>query len=208
MGTEVGRVSDQLNRAFRADAWHGPAVMEILADVTAEQAAARPLANAHTIWELVKHMAYWKEVVRERIGGAAPETDEARNFPVIRDPSPRAWVEALADLEREHAALREAVEALEDGQLDEPPPGGRSVLYVQIHGMVQHDLYHAGQIVLLKKALAGAPARPRVARAAAASGRRVKARAVAAARRPKGGAASRRGSAGTAKSPKGRRRRG
>jgi uncharacterized damage-inducible protein DinB len=168
MPKESQRMVEQLNRAFRADPWSGPGVMEILADVQAADAAARPLASAHSIWELVKHMAYWKEVVQRRIGGERVETDESRNFPTIVDASPAAWAEALADLERQHAALASAVEALGDERLGEVPPGGRSDLYAQIHGVVQHDLYHAGQIVMLKKALAaGGAAQRKVATARA-----------------------------------------
>ena len=151
MGHEIDRILNQLERSYRAEAWHGPAVLEILAGVTAADAARRPIAAAHTIWELVLHMAYWKDIVRRRLAGERPETDEAENFPVIADPSPAAWGRALARLEAAHEGLVQEIAPLEDGQLEEPAPGGTVARYVLLHGMVQHDLYHAGQIAILRK---------------------------------------------------------
>lgn len=150
--SEIDRMLNQMDRAFRDDAWHGPAVLEALAGVNAKQANARPLGRAHTIWELVLHMAFWKEIVRERLKGLSPHVDERENFPEIKDPSPEAWDRALARLETAHENLRAEITRVADDQLDQiPVPGGRASRYTMIHGMVQHDLYHAGQIAILKK---------------------------------------------------------
>ena len=67
--TEIERILDQLKRAYEGDAWHGPSVREALAGVTAQQAHARPLTNAHSIWELVHHIAVWENVGRRRLEG-------------------------------------------------------------------------------------------------------------------------------------------
>src|ERR1035438_10207490 len=83
--TERARIADQLRRAFEGEAWHGDSVFEILEGVTAAQAASRPIAGAHTIWELVLHIAAWDGAALRRLGGVAAELSDAQNFPVITD---------------------------------------------------------------------------------------------------------------------------
>ena len=151
MGHEVDRILDQLERAFRREAWHGPAVQEALEGIDNRAAAARPLQGAHTIWELTLHIAYWKEIVRSRLAGERPETDESLNFPDVKDTSAAAWQRVQADLEATHQALQAEIQRLNDEDLDTPAPGGTLSRYVMVHGVVQHDLYHAGQIAILKK---------------------------------------------------------
>src|SRR6266481_4765639 len=96
--SEPTRIADQLSRAFAGDAWHGDSVFEILQGVTAAQAAARPIKNAHTIWELVLHIAAWDNAVLQRLGGVAVELSDAENFPTITDASETAWRNALAHI--------------------------------------------------------------------------------------------------------------
>lgn len=151
---EVERIEDQLRRAFEGGAWHGPALRELLADVNAERAAARPLANAHSIWEIVLHVAAWDGVVRRRVGGERVDEPPEGDWPTVADTGEAAWREALGLLERRSRELREAVLRLSDSQLDDNVGGvdGGSSCYVTLHGAIQHGLYHAGQIALLKKA--------------------------------------------------------
>jgi len=152
--SEAARIADQLRRAFRGDAWHGDSVFEILEGVTAAQAAARPIARAHTIWELVLHVAAWDGAVLRRLGGVAVELSDAENFPTVTDASEAAWRKALAQVRRVHEELVEAVSILPDSRLDEMVPGKEGAhytFYYMLHGVVQHELYHAGQIALLKK---------------------------------------------------------
>jgi uncharacterized damage-inducible protein DinB len=81
--TEIERILDQLRRAYEGEAWHGPSVREAIAGVTAAQAHARPLANGHSIWELVHHIAVWEDVGRRRLGGdrAAIEISGPEDWP-------------------------------------------------------------------------------------------------------------------------------
>jgi len=153
--TEIERILDQLKRAFEGNAWHGPSVREALAGVTASQAHARPLANAHSIWELVQHIAVWEEVGRRRLEGdrAQIEISSPADWPPADDTSEAAWEQAQAALSRGHEALREAITRVDESRLDEPILEGLSTAYVTLHGVIQHDLYHAGQIAMLKKAL-------------------------------------------------------
>jgi uncharacterized damage-inducible protein DinB len=152
--SEAARIADQLRRSFSGDAWHGDSVFEILEDVTAAHAAARPIKNAHSIWELVLHMAAWDGAVLRRLGGAAVELSDAQNFPAVTDASEAAWRAALAEVRRAHEALVAAASVLPDSRLDQIVPGKKGAhytFYYMLHGVVQHELYHAGQIALLKK---------------------------------------------------------
>src|SRR5260370_31405863 len=151
---EANRIAGQLSRAFAGDAWHGDSVFEILQGVTATHAAARPIKNAHTIWELVLHIAAWDNAVLQRLGGVAVELSDMQNFPPVTDASETAWRKALAEVRRVHAEMVKAVSILPDSQLDEIVPGKEGAhytFYYMVHGVAQHELYHAGQIALLKK---------------------------------------------------------
>jgi len=152
--SEAIRIADQLRRAFAGEAWHGDSVFEILNGVTAAQAAARPIKNAHSVWELALHIAAWDGAVLRRMGGGAVSLSDAENFPAVKDASDAAWREALAQVRRVHEELIAAVAALPDSRLDEVVPGKEGAhytFYFMLHGVVQHELYHAGQIALLKK---------------------------------------------------------
>lgn len=152
--SESARIADQLRRAFDGEAWHGDSVFEILKGVTAARAAARAVANAHSIWELVLHIAAWDGAALRRLGGAAVELRDAENFPAVTDTSDAAWRGALAEVRRVHEELLAAVAALPDSRLEEMVPGKKGAhynFYYMLQGVVQHELYHAGQIALLKK---------------------------------------------------------
>ena len=151
--SEIDRIADQLRRAYEGEAWHGPSLREILAGITVEQAARRPLPQAHSIWELVLHIAAWESIVRRRLGGEAVEATPEQDWPPVRDSSDAAWKKTLDDLDRGHHQLRQAIAALTDDRLSRRVAGKDYSIYGMLHGLVQHDLYHAGQIALLKKAL-------------------------------------------------------
>ena len=117
---EIERILDQLNRAYEGNAWHGPSVREALAGVTAEHARARPLANAHSIWELVHHIAVWESVGRRRLAGdrAAIEISSPEDWPPADEQSEAAWEQAKAALDRGHQALVEAIANVSESRLD------------------------------------------------------------------------------------------
>ncbi len=152
--TETARLADQIRRAFEGNAWHGDSVLELLEGVDAVTAAARPIKNAHSIWELVLHIATWDDVVRRRIGGTAVMPTDGENFPHVKDPSEPAWRETLGNAKKVHHDLVWAVAAFPDSRLGERVPGKTQDYYdffYMFSGIVQHELYHAGQIALLKK---------------------------------------------------------
>jgi uncharacterized damage-inducible protein DinB len=143
-----------LKRAHEGGAWHGPSVKELLKGMTAEHAAARPAGFTHSVFELVTHIEAWERAILRRLGGdPAAIYNTAEDWPPVADASEAAWREAQARLAETDAALREAVLRLDDAQLDEPILPEMSTRYVSLHGAVQHTLYHAGQIALVKRAL-------------------------------------------------------
>lgn len=160
--TEVSRIHDQLHRAFDGAAWSGPPLLATLRPLTASQAAARPIAQAHSIWEIVLHLTAWIRTVQQRV-------ETRRVTPLTKDqdwpPPPAAldeefWQNSLHGLRTAHQLLLGTVAALTDTDLaaavgEEPDvePGTAHSVYVLLHGAVQHNLYHAGQIALLRKAL-------------------------------------------------------
>ncbi len=157
--SEVARISDQLQRAFNGEAWHGPSVLKILNGVTAEQAAAHPIPGAHSIWELTLHIAAWENACRRRLKGDPAQLSDGEDWPSIEDTGEEAWQATQQHLRDNHQALLDAIAALDDSNLDRPIIENAetpfSSVYVTLHGAVQHDLYHAGQIAILKKAIEG-----------------------------------------------------
>ncbi|HEY6328501.1 MAG TPA: DinB family protein [Blastocatellia bacterium] len=151
--TETERIKDQLKRAFEGEAWHGPSVKEVLAGLDAQTATRKPIPNAHSIMELVHHMAGWADVVRQRIDGHIVKEPAAGNFPRMAVANPENWNSSLEWLESTYNELQAAVAGLSELRLDEPvASGSKSTIYGNLHGTIQHYLYHAGQIALLRKA--------------------------------------------------------
>jgi uncharacterized damage-inducible protein DinB len=152
--SETARLADQIRRAFEGEAWHGDSLLELLKGVNAATAAAKPIKNAHSIWELILHIAAWDDIVRQRTGGKAVMPTDEQNFPPVKDTSEAAWHKALEDAKRAHNELVKAVAAFPDSRLQEQVPGKTQNYYnffYMFSGIVQHELYHAGQIALLKK---------------------------------------------------------
>lgn len=149
--SEAGRIWDLLQRVYEGgDAWHGPSLRELLEGVTSAQAAARPLREARTIWELALHVAVYEDVVRRRIEGEPVGTlpfEEA--WPRPSDTSPAAWRRTLDEFEEGHRRLRQAVSTFPDARLADVVPGRDYPFYVMLYGIIQHDIYHAGQIEML-----------------------------------------------------------
>ena len=152
--TELRLLLRLLDQGFDHAAWHGPTLAGALRGVTAKQAAWRPGKGRHNVWEIVLHTAYWKYAVRRRLMGAALGSfpRQGSNWPALPSKlDERAWRTDLRLLKDEHAKLRRAVAALAPGILGRRL-GRRPWTYSEtIHGVAMHDLYHAGQIQLLKR---------------------------------------------------------
>jgi uncharacterized damage-inducible protein DinB len=152
--SEIKRILDQMDRAFAGEAWHGPSLMQLLDGITSEDASAHPIHDAHSIWELANHIAAWNTIVQHRAAGeAVVDVTAERDWPPVWEVSEVAWRRALEDLKASRARLRVVVERLREDQLEQKAAGEEYSIYFMLHGLIQHDLYHAGQIAVLKKAL-------------------------------------------------------
>ena len=149
--SEVSRILDQFRRARDGDAWHGPPLFSILADVSAETAAARPAPGVHSIAEIVLHLAAWHEAGSRRLQGQEYEPPLGENWPQVATLTEPAWQNCLFELRRSFEELCVGVAEFPDSRLEEQVAGKNYSFYVLLHGVVQHDQYHAGQIALLKK---------------------------------------------------------
>lgn len=152
---ESERIADQLRRAFNGEAWHGPAVMEVLTGIGAEQALAHPVPGAHSIWEIVAHIRGWHDAIVHRMQGEVVRYTATEDWPPITDTSELDWQDELHALRAAHAKAYSAFRDFPDERLTQTVPGKSEGdnFYVELHGLVQHNLYHAGQIAVLKKAL-------------------------------------------------------
>ncbi len=152
--TESVRLADQIRRAFEGNAWHGDSLLELVADVNPKTAAAKPIKNAHSIWELLLHITAWDDAVRRRAGGGTVDPSDEQNFPAVKDVSEAAWRQAVESAKQTHNQLIKAVAAFPDSRLQDQVPGKTENyhnFFYMFSGIVQHELYHAGQIALLKK---------------------------------------------------------
>lgn len=154
MNSESLRIADQLRRAFAGDAWHGPSLRDLLADVTAAQAQARPLASGHNIWELVLHIDVYVHLAFEATQGIPmPRLYRTeKDWPAVAEGSDGAWAGATGRLFQNAEGLAQAIEGFTDARLKDTVPGREYDFYYLFHGIVQHSLYHGGQIAMLKRA--------------------------------------------------------
>lgn len=148
-------LANEILRTVTGPMWHGPALADMLRGLTHPQASARPIASAHTIWELVLHIGAWVEVARSRVGGEPrPNVPPEEDWPAVPAPSADAWQAATTRLEAQHRALAQDVTLLADERLDTMPDGQEYTIRTLLHGIVEHGTYHGGQIALLRKLVA------------------------------------------------------
>jgi len=148
MKTEIQLIESLLRRTYEKNAWYGPSLQEALSGITATQSQAR-VNNTHSIMELVAHMTSWRKFVLSRLtGDVAFEVTDEINFPKVSD-----WNQVLLDLEESQQKLVGAIKDLPDEKLRELVPHGshKYTFYTLLHGIIHHDIYHTGQISLLKK---------------------------------------------------------
>jgi len=149
--SEIKLLLQILDEGYQKKAWHGPNLWQSLRGVTAKGAAWRPARGRHNIWEIVLHAAYWKYIVRRRLRG-----EQRRSFPVrgrnwfVRpaENGETVWRQDRVLLDQEHRKLRQAVRELSHA-------GSRGLPSAVLFGIAFHDVYHAGQIQLLKRLRAG-----------------------------------------------------
>jgi len=143
-----------IDSAYDHVSWHGTNLRGSIRGVTPRQAAWRPAANRHNIWELVVHAAYWKYVAWRRLTGS-----KRGSFPLEgsnwmsrpQEVSAKAWKIDIQLLAEAHRTLRETVAGLRTTDLARKPKGSKVTTLALVTGVAAHDLYHAGQIQLLRR---------------------------------------------------------
>lgn len=155
MNNECNRIADELASTMNGEAWYGDSLQEILKGVTARQAQAHPIPNAHSIWELLCHVEAWVKFAFGAVHGAPippwPAMPVELDWPVITDASESGWKQARESFFSHHMKLIEAVKGFTDERLDATVPGRTYNFYRLFQSSVQHAVYHSGQIALLKK---------------------------------------------------------
>jgi hypothetical protein len=162
-GSDLAELLFLIDTAYDHVSWHGPNLRGSLRGITPRQAAWRPAPGRHNIWELVVHAAYWKYAAWRRLTGATRGSFAlgGSNWLARSGGSARDLRADLGLLERAHRALREAVTGLDPRTLDRRPPRGATTVRALVTGIAAHDLYHAGQIQLLKRLQGSRPRRQR-----------------------------------------------
>ncbi len=154
MGGEARRLEEQLRRTLEGEAWHGPSVLESVAGVSAEEAAAHPVAGAHSIWELLLHLGTDYVLVLRRLAGDGRKLLPAEDWPSCPEPTECNWQQAVREVVQLNQRLREKVRAFPEDRLDQPLVAeSPHTAYEQFIGVTQHNLYHAGQISVMKRTL-------------------------------------------------------
>ncbi len=150
---------EMLEQAYAGRAWHGPTLRGALRGVSWKQALWRPAPGRHCIWELAIHAAYWKYAVRRRLAGAAVGGFPRKpgNWPHLPErPDARTWSADLRLLAVEHRALVALIRTLDPSRLERRSPSGAWRNIQQVSGVAAHDLYHTGQIQLIKRLMPAA----------------------------------------------------
>ncbi len=158
MDTRITLLLESFDRAYNESSWHGPNLRGSLKGVNAAVASRRPGKGRHNVWEIALHCAYWKYVVRRRLlgekrGGFPLKGSNFFVRPERKTGIMKAWADDLALLEQEHQSLRDTITTLDPASLGVAPKGGRGTIQRMILGVAAHDIYHAGQIQLIKKLL-------------------------------------------------------
>ncbi len=158
--SEIERLKGWMKGISRGPGWHGPAIAHVLKGVTARQAAARPIESAHTIWEIVLHMLAWQAwTLRAVKGRRLKHLSPSAAWPPLRETSPAAWRRDRARLLSHYDRLRAALADWPEARLAERVRGQPYTFGTLLQGIVHHDVYHTGQLALLKKAVADRSAR-------------------------------------------------
>lgn len=154
MNERVRLLLEVFDQAYTAPSWHGTPLKGTLRGLSARAALWRPGPKRHCIWDLVLHTAYWKCMVRRRLlrDPAIAFPRGGANFPALPDrPNDAAWNRDRKLLDEQHRLLRRAIAALKPGELGRRGWHSRWPVKAEIYGIASHDLYHAGQIQMIKR---------------------------------------------------------
>lgn len=152
---EVDRIVDQMMQAHIGDPWTGVVLVDLLDGLTCEQAAGKPIPNAHSIWEIVLHLVATQEFIVDLVRGVSQPFQPGDEWPPVGEVTEEAWTEVEEQFRAGEAEVRRVVSAeFTDKRLDEPFREEGTSAYNNLHGYIQHAVYHGGQISMLKKLVA------------------------------------------------------
>jgi uncharacterized damage-inducible protein DinB len=148
---EVKFLIDQIKTTFNGDSWHGPSLMRTLKGVDMEEARQRPLGERHTIWELVDHMTFWLSEVNKTLRGEAiVSSTSVKDWPLMGK-TEEEWEKSVKGLEYEVNTLIEQLDQWSNEMLERTVPGTKYNFRQMLHGVLHHNLYHSGQIAILRR---------------------------------------------------------
>jgi hypothetical protein len=157
--SETRRLASQLERTLNGDAWYGPSWREVLDGVGVAAAMHRAVQQGHTIAEIVLHIITWHEVVTRRFGGEVPQVTDEQDWPRARLASEQEWTAAVQRLFDTGRVLAETMARFPESRVEEERPNNAGTWYTLMIGIVEHDVYHSGQVGLLRKAALAAGTR-------------------------------------------------
>lgn len=153
--SQIQQIAMLNRRSFSGPAWHGPSVEEVVANITADQAAARPALGKFSIWQHIRHMIFWKDKLTNAVrGNVIPRSSQVapeENWPTITDTSEEAWQITMSELRASQQRLLDALTDFSETRLSDTVKGRDYDFAFALYSMPCHDTYHAAQIVLLKK---------------------------------------------------------
>lgn len=149
--SETQRISNLYQKLYDGSPWIDITIRGVLENITAEQAAKKVLPNANTIWEITNHIIAWRNNVLQRVQGEVITTPENNYFKPITDTSTEAWKNTSAKLDESQTAWLKFLNEFNESDFENIYPNNEMTYYEHIHGIIQHDCYHLGQIVILAK---------------------------------------------------------
>ena len=163
MDSTAQSLIQQIEATQAGEPWYGTSRARLLEGLTADQAAAHPIPGGRSIWELVLHMIAWTREVTRRIQGQPPAEPVEGDWPPVPAATAQSWDAVQTELAAAHSALVAAVTAMPEarwrqsvGESREPALGTGVDVAGMLVGLAQHDAYHTGQLVIVRRALSGA----------------------------------------------------
>ncbi len=150
---EPVRIVSLFNKLYNSNPWIDVNIVDTLSNLTADQAAKKVLNNCNSIWEITNHIIDWRLNVLQRIQGKVIKSTANNYFYEIKEPTPQAWQDTINNLAYSQAQWIELLAQIKSEDYEKKYPVNDMTYYEHIQGIIQHDAYHLGQIVLLKKLL-------------------------------------------------------
>ena len=148
---EADRLISLFQKLYNGSPWIDVNLVATLSKITAGQAQKKALPNANSIWEITNHLISWRKNVLQRVQGKQINTPDNNYFEPVKENSDKAWKETLNQLENTHKEWIDFLSKIETTQFENIYAGNEMTYYENIQGILQHDAYHLGQIVLLSK---------------------------------------------------------